>query len=149
MVLTFDIIAGKIDSTTSCDTQTPSLISPSEFEEEYQKLCTELMGKQEILKIIDRTMHAAETGLECIPQDRSVGFNGIVVEDSVSKGYNFWIDTDNVVFAECDIEIEFDIFAEKNHKLTSASLHAMIRDTIKKALFDASLQNVVCNIELS
>lgn len=83
MNLSFDIIAGEIDSHACGNSLPQQLIKPDEFIESYEKHCSELLDKQEIFKIIDRMMHAAETGLERMSPNHSIGFNGIIVEDSV------------------------------------------------------------------
>ena len=148
MNLSFDIIAGKIDSRAYGDSQPQQLIKPGKFIESYEKYCSDLLDKQEIFKLIDRMMLAAETGLERMSPNHSIGFNGIIVEDSVCVNHAFFIGADDIVFVKCDVAVTLDIFADEDNKLNSSMLYTMVRDAIKNAMFDAQLQNVVCNIEL-
>lgn len=80
----------------------------------------QLLDQQDIFKIIDKIEPAITNGIECVQPRKDVGFNGFVVEDVIATGYWFWIDTDNTVCVTCRFDIEFDIFADENHKLTNS-----------------------------
>lgn len=121
MEVMFYIIAGKFNPSND-NFPVKTLITKDKFADKYAQDCTNLLDQQDIFKIIDKIESAITNGIECVQPRKDVGFNGFVVEDVIDTGYWFWIDTDNTVCVTCRLDIEFDIFADENHKLTNELL---------------------------
>lgn len=126
MDVSFDIVAGKFNSSKGKNFPVKELISKDEFDNKYAQDCADLLDEQDILKIIDKIESTVTNGIECAKPNRENGFNGFVVEDVVTNGYKFYIGIDNTVYVNCVLDIEFDIFAEENHKLTNELLLDML-----------------------
>lgn len=107
-----------------------------------------MLDQQDIFKIIDKIEPAITNGIARVPPRKDVGFNGFVVEDVIATGYWFWIDTDNTVCVTCRFDIEFDIFAAENHKLTNELLLDMLHKAIEKAIAKSGLSSIVNDFEM-
>ena len=148
MEVMFYIIAGKFNPSNDDDFPVKKLIGKDTFADKYAKNCTDLLDKQDIFKIIDKIESAITNGIERVPPRKDVGFNGFVVEDIVDTGYWFWIDTDNTVCVTCRLDIEFDIFADENHKLTNELLLDMLHKAVEKAIAKSGLSSIVNDFEM-
>lgn len=147
MEVMFYIIAGKFNPSND-DFPVKTLITKDTFADKYAQDCTNLLDQQDIFKIIDKIMSAITNGIECVQPRKDVGFNGFVVEDIIDTGYWFWIDTDNTVCVTCRLDIELDIFADENHKLTNELLLNMLRKAIEKAMAKSGLSSIVNDVEM-
>ena len=130
MEVMFYIIAGKFNPSND-DFPVKTLITKDKFADKYAQDCTNLLDQQDIFKIIDKIESAITNGIECVQPRKDVGFNGFVVEDVIATGYWFWIDTDNTVCVTCRFDIEFDIFADENHKTSKMYLNVTLDATVK------------------
>lgn len=147
MEVMFYIIAGKFNPSND-DFPVKTLITKDKFADKYAQDCTNLLDQQDIFKIIDKIESAITNGIERVPPRKDVGFNGFVVEDVIGTGYWFWIDTDNTVCVTCRLDIEFDIFADENHKLTNELLLDMLHKAIEKAIAKSGLSSIVNDVEM-
>lgn len=147
MEVMFYIIAGKFNPSND-DFPVKTLITRDKFADKYAQDCTNLLDEQDIFKIIDKIEPAITNGIECVQPRKDVGFNGFVVEDVIGMGYWFWIDTDNTVCVTCRLDIEFDIFADENHKLTKELLLDMLHKAIEKAIAKSGLSSIVNDFEM-
>lgn len=149
MNVSFDIVVGKFKPSKRKDFPTKELIDADEFATEYRLGCVNLRSDSDILKIISMIDLNITREIEHIAPQPSIGFNGMAVEDSIYKTYKFWIDTDCTVYANCDTEIVFDVFADENHKLTSGIIYQMLNDAVKTGITKSGMVNIVSNFELS
>lgn len=147
MEVMFYIIAGKFNPSND-DFPVKTLITKDKFADKYTQDCTNLLDQQDIFKIIDKIEPAITNGIECVQPRKDVGFNGFVIEDVIHTGYWFWIDTDNTVCVTCRLDIEFDIFADENHKLTNELLLDMLHKAIEKAIAKSGLSSVINDVEM-
>lgn len=148
MEVMFYIIAGKFNPSND-DFPVKTLITKDKFADKYAQDCTNLLDQQDIFKIIDKIMSAITNGIERVPPRKDVGFNGFVVEDVIDTGYWFWIDTDNTVYVSCRLDVEFDVFANENHKLTSKIIYDMLHKAIKKAIAKSSVASLIGDFEFN
>lgn len=148
MNVSFDIVAGGFKPTNRINVPVKELISPSEFAKNYEWNCTTLLFEHDILNFISKIDYAVTDGIERVSPRKSIGFNGFVVEDVIETGYWFWIDVDNTVCVTCRLDIEFDIFADENHKLTNELLLDMLHKAIEKAIAKSGLSSIVNDVEM-
>lgn len=146
--VSFNIIAGKFNSSKGGNFPVKELISKDEFENEYAQDCTDLLDEQTILNIIDKIESGVTEGVERTQPRKDVGFNGFVVEDIVTRGYKFYIGIDNTVYVNCILNIEFDIFAEENHKLTALMLWSMLHKAIECAIVKSEIADAVAHFDM-
>lgn len=149
MKLSVDIAVGKFKPTKQIDFPTNEFVDLDEFLDNYSQYCTDLLPEQDILKIIAMLDLNITREIGNIHKQPSIGFNGMVVEDTTFYTFRFWIDKSYTIWANCNMEITFNLFADENHKLTSKAIYDMLYLAIKKAIAKSGASRLIGNSELT